>query len=337
MEKIHQKKRPKTGGRKPSTDVPSFLLAAFVRSPKSAAEWILNAHLCECAAKDTPSYTDVAIARAAGLSPTMIKYYRRFFKWSVWAQKKVSDSRDQIKMSWLSELSRQKPGPHIDGAIEMMLDGAFPRRRPRAKAVEFYYGLSGRERTRALDYRKERDELKEELRKARALGELGNFKGMSERLREAEAETARLKALPARTGERRADKDLRAPLSSVDQGAREDELRGALSARVKILDFGRGLLHIKAGNTEVLEGLIEKITLSHGAVHRDISLRGEDSVRGLEDWLSKLLSARAKISGKPLSEMTIDCGSGESLDRFIDQILRESWRKSAYKEFSVEI
>ena len=119
--------------------------------------------------------------------------------------------------------------------------------------------------------------------------------------------------------------------TTIDNAAREDQLRAYLSVRVKILDYGRRLLELRAGNRELLEGVAAKVALAFGAVLPPYPLNKKEDARALETWLSKLLQLRVEIVDPLRGTLLVDGGSREPLDSLIDRLLAEDLREKSFR------
>ena len=100
---------------------------------------------------------------------------------------------------------------------------------------------------------------------------------------------------------------------------------------MKILDYGRRLLELRAGNRELLEGVAAKVALAFGAVLPPYPLNKKEDARALETWLSKLLQLRVEIVDPLRGTLLVDGGSREPLDSLIDRLLAEDLREKSFR------
>jgi hypothetical protein len=273
---------PKKRGRPKRKPFDRTLTLGWNSRPETAAAWFaVGEHIAMLRAQ---GYAAADIAEEMGVSPATVSRWVRGARWPAGIRARiliasqsaaVSGRKDPFPVKILMRLARTtfkdqgsqtakdaRKGPKsrltLMGAVLAIIEGkSLPRVQDDARA------RADRLEKALVDERGRRHALTEECQRLkddkRALDEQLSADVLSKALRrnhELESELQRLRLVPGAAPVR--------PKKSPDLERADELLQSALGCRVDTLDWSRGLLLIKAGNGDILDGVRERLLYRSG-------------------------------------------------------------------------
>lgn len=265
METVKQK-TPDRRGRPKRKPFDPLLMAGWNPRPTTAGAWFaLGDHIAWLRSE---GYAAEDIATCFGVSPATVSRWVRGARWPKNIRARILLKTESFPIPVLMRLARTtfkdqgsqtaadgRKGPKsrltLLGAVLRIVEGkALPKVSEEARA------RTDRLERALIEERGRRQALSEECERLRsdkrALEEQMSSDVLSQTLRrnqELESEVQRLRLVPGAAPSR--------PKKSADLERADELLQSALGCRVDTLDWSKGLLLIKAGNGDILDGIRE--------------------------------------------------------------------------------
>jgi len=249
------------------------LLAGYEARPASTDGWFTVGD--RLAALSRAGYAVEDMALSLGVSPAFISRMIKGSKWPKAVRARILLCREKFPPEVLMRMARQtfkdqgsqtakdgRIGPKsrltLLGAVLLTIEGKpLPKLRSASQSrAEHFEKMAIEERGRRQALQSRVDELEGEKK---ALFDQLSTDVLSQKLKENQellSEVQRLRLVPGAPQKR--------PEKSADLQRQDDDLGSVLKCRVDTLDWPRGIMLIKAGNGDMLDGIRERILMKLG-------------------------------------------------------------------------